>query len=289
MVNKVKKRAQGQFKTIDGTTPPGKFILAYGEPGSYKTTTFGHAPDVLYITTSDERGIIDAIEVGVVPVKYNDVVVLPPLSEPGNIPSSGGHPAWQLLTETLSTFLHDTHDKRTVVIDTASGLQSVCHQHCASMLFNGDMNDERGFMSFQAGYLKAAEQFWNGEFLQLCNQITSLGKNVVLICHSSIMNVPNLGGAEYECYAPSLIKGAKKENIYDYTLKTVSAILYFGTQTILSTTDRKSRVASQHGFIGVKDAGWYKAKNWYDLRDEIDMGNTAKETWGNLNSKLPIN
>jgi len=288
MVTKVKKHAQTIFPTTTDATPPGKFLLAYGEPGSYKTTTFGHTPDVLYITTSDERGILDAIQVGVVPLGLEDVIVLPPISEPGNIPVSGGHPAWNMLTETLLTFLHKTHDRRTVVIDTASGLQSICHQHCASMLFDGDMNSERGFMSYQAGYLKAAEQFWNGEFLQLCNQITSTGRNVVLICHSSMMSVPNLGGSEYECYAPSLIKGSKKENIYEYTLKTVSAILYFGTQTILSTNDRKTRVSSQHGFIGVKDAGWYKAKNWYDLRDEIDMGNTARETWDNLNSKLPI-
>ena len=103
------------------------------------------------------------------------------------------------------------------------------------------------------------------------------------------MAVPNLGGAEYECYAPELIRGAKKENIYEYTMKTVSAILYFGKQVITTTNEKKKRrVGSQINFIGVQDQGWYKAKNWYNLQNEIDMGDSAQETWSLLTSHLPV-
>lgn len=164
------------------------------------------------------------------------------------------------------------------MIDTASGLQPICQQHCASMLFGCDMNDPTGFMNYMAGYLKAAENYWNGEFLARCNRLTTAGYNVILVCHSTTMTVPNHGGVDFECYAPALAKGAKKEREYDYTLKTCSAVLYFGQHTAVSTRDNKKKVSAQYGFIGTRGTGWYTAKNWFNLSDEIDCGETAAET-----------
>jgi hypothetical protein len=290
LLKKVKPALSNPFPTLPPDHPsPGKFILIHGDPGEGKTTVAAHAPAPLFVSTSDEKGILEAVQAGVVPSEVKDnIVILPPLSDPHSIPA-GGHPAWNLLMEVMDTFIEGNHDRRSLVIDTASGLQSICHQHCASVLFDSDMNDPKGFMNYQQGYLKAAEQFWNGEFLSRCNKITANGKNVFLICHSTTRYVPNLGGTEYECYAPSLVKGATKENIYEYTTKTVSAILYFGVHTLVSKTQSdKKRVASQHGFIGVREEGWFKAKNWYDLRDEIERGNSAKETWDNIVAVLPI-
>lgn len=254
----------------------------------YKTTTAAQAPDSLFVTTADEKGILEAIQASVVPTTIEDVVVLDSVSPQGEIPL-GGHPGWKLLIDTLDTFSQEDHKYKSVIIDTASGLQGLCHQHTASMLYDGDMNNPQGFMNYQQGYLKAAEQFWNGQFLRSCNEITAKGLNVILICHCCTMAVPNLGGAEYECYAPELIRGAKKENIYEYTMKTVSAILYFGKQVITTTNEKKKRrVGSQINFIGVQDQGWYKAKNWYNLQNEIDMGDSAQETWSLLTSHLPV-
>jgi len=293
-VTKIKKTASpalsNPFPTLpQGYQTPGKFILVHGDPGEGKTTVTAHAPKSLFITTADEKGILEAVQAGVVPPDVKDhIVVLPPLSDPHQIPV-GGHPAWNLLMSIMDTFIEGDHDRRSLILDTASGLQSICHQHCASLLFNCDMNDPKGYMNYQQGYLKAAEQYWNGEFLSRCNQITSTGRNVFLICHSTTRYVPNLGGSEYECYAPSLVKGATKENIYEYTMKTVSACLYFGTHTMLSSDARdKKRVSSRHGFIGVREEGWFKAKNWYDLREEIPRGESAAETWANIVSVLPI-
>ena len=278
------------FATINiDEVNPGKFLLVFGEPGSGKTTTAAHAPAPLIVTTNDEKGIIEAVNAGVVPEEVKDnIIVLPALSDPNKIPA-GGHPAWNELISIMDTMLEEKHTRRTLIIDTASGLQPICHQHCASLLFNSNMDDPQGFMNYQQGYLKAAEHYWNGEFLARCNKLTSAGYNVILICHSTTMNVPNHGGTDYEAFAPALIKGAKKENVYDYTMKTVSAILYFGRHTMLTTSDNKKKVSSQYGFIGVRDQGWYKAKNWYNLKDEIEAGDSAESTWYNLTDKLPIN
>lgn len=291
----VKKAAQAAamsnpFPTVDGDAMKvGKFLLVYGEPGSGKTTTAAHAPNPLVVTTSDEKGILEAVSAGVVPTEVRDnIVVLPPLADPDKIPT-GGHPAWVMLMGIMDSFLEEKHTRRTLVIDTASGLQSICQQHCASVLYNSSMDDPKGFMNYQQGYSKSAEHYWNGEFLARCNRLTTAGYNVILICHSSTVTVPNHGGTDFEAFAPSLAKGAKKEREYDYTMKTCSAVLYFGKHTNMTSVDKKKKVSSQYGFIGVRDAGWYKAKNWYNLTDEIEAGDTAAETWKNLTTKLPVN
>jgi len=286
-----KKTLSNPFNTIQSDfTPPGKFILVYGEPGRYKTTTMAHAPNTLFVTTSDEKGILEAVQAEVVPPDIRDnIVVLEPLADPDSIPSSGGHPAWLTLMKTLDLFVGGDHDRDSLVIDTASGLQPICHQHCASMMYDGDMNNPKGFMNYQEGYLKAAEQFWNGEFLSRCNKVTATGRNIILICHSTLQKVPNFEGTDYECYAPALIKGAKKDNIYDYTMKTASAVLFFGVAAVLTTDEKKKKkISSEHGFIGVQDQGWYKAKNWYNLKDEIPIGGSAEETWNSIESVLPF-
>jgi len=285
----VAKAMGNPFPTLTGDqVQPGKFLLFYGEPGVGKTTVAAHAPHPLFVTTSSEKGIQEAVSVGVVPAEVADnIVVLPALSDPSAIPA-GGHPAWTTLMDIMDTFLEEEHTRRTLIIDTASGLQPICHQHCASMLFDCNMDDPAGFMNYQQGYLKAAEHYWNGEFLARCNKLTTAGYNVVLICHSTTMAVPNHGGTDFECYAPALIKGAKKENTYDYTMKTCSAVLYFGQHTAVSTRDRTTKVSAQYGFIGVRGSGWFTAKNWYNLTDEIECGSSAAETWTNLNTKLPV-
>jgi len=292
VVKKAKKPVlSNPFNTLPADSiAPGKFVLIYGEPGCYKTTTAAQAPHCLFVSTHDEKGILEAVQAKVVPPTLKDsIIVLPELAEPDNIPSSGGHPAWNELMNTLDIFAGDDHDYRTLVLDTASGLQSVCHQHCASVLFKGDMNDPKGFMNYQTGYLKSAEQFWNGEFLARCNRITSAGKNIILICHSSRMKIPNYEGSDFDCYAPSLRKGANSENIYEYTMRTVSAVLFFGKHSVVTSNEqKKKRISSEINFIGVSDEGWYKAKNWYNLNSEIDVGSSAKETWANLSKVLPI-
>jgi len=290
----VKKAVEGvlsnPFPTANTAVEIGKFVVLYGDPGLGKTTTAAHADRCLVVTTASEQGILQAVSAGVVPDDVaNNVVVLPELHDPDNIPTSGGSTCWNVLIDVMDTFLEGQHDRRTLVIDTASGLQPACHQHCASELYGGNMSDPTGFLNYQQGYLQAAEKYWNGQFLARCNKITAAGYNVILICHSTTVTIPNPGGTDYECYSPALIRGAKKDNIYEYTSKTCSAILYMGRHTMLTSSGNKKKVSSQHGFIGVRNAGWYVAKNWYNLSEDILSGNSASESWAALTSALPIN
>lgn len=279
------------FAVDDMSAPLGRFVALYGPPGIGKTTTASYAPKPLFVCTADEKGIHEALKAGVVPDISDWVVTLDALSAPDDIPANSGHPGWNKLLSTMDLFLTGEHDRRTLVIDTGSGLQGLCYQHCASVLYKGDMLDPKGFMNYQEGYRKAAEQFWNGEFLARCNALTNAGYNVILLCHSKVYNVPNPGGEDYLCYMPSLAKGGKQDGIYEYTTKTVSAILFMGEHTRAEAETRKGKtkkVKSQYGFIGTRGEGWFVAKNWFNLQQDIDTGATAKETFANLNEHLKL-
>jgi DNA polymerase III delta prime subunit len=275
----------------------GRLILLYGPPGISKTTTAAHAPSPLFVCTHDEQGIWEAVTAGVVPDDLkNYVITLDPACNNEDIPVDTGHPGWVKLISTMDTFITGGHDRRTLVIDTTSGLQTLCFQHCASVLYKGDMLAKDGYMNYQEGYRKAAEQYWNAEFLSRCNLLTSAGYNVILLAHSKTFSEPNPGGDDYLCYTPSLHKGGKQDGIYEYTTKTCSAIMYMGTHTRAEAENagrkprpgQKKKVKTHYGFIGVRGEGWFVAKNWFNLRNDIDMGDNAAETWANLQEHINL-
>jgi hypothetical protein len=183
----------------------------------------------------------------------------------------------------MHLFHTEEHDRQTVVIDTASGLQNLCFQHCASVLFGGDMVSDNGFMSFYAGYMKSAEQFWQREFLRACNDIVADGKDVILLAHSTLANQPNPSGPDFQIYSPDLDK-----RIWNFTKKSVHGILYMGIdrQFTKDVKTKKTKVKTQDKFIGVVNESWYEAKNWFDVQEDIECGSSAKETWSNIASAL---
>lgn len=274
------------FPTLGEFSEPGKFIVLYGPPGEGKSTVSAFFPDPLFIFTSDEQGIKQALAAEVVPPEVkNHLVELNPLYGSESIPKKVGHPGWKKCIETLEIFEAGDHDRKTAVIDTASGLQNLCFQHCASMLFEGNMVDEQGFMNYYAGYIKAAEQFWQRELMVTCQNIVAKGYNVVLLAHSTIKNEPNPSGPQYQIFTVDLDR-----RIWDYTKKAAQGILFLGTHRSFSVekATKKTKVTARDRFIGVTNQTWYDAKNWYNLQDEIDVGSSAKETYNNLASALGI-
>ena len=271
------------FVTQADFEEPGKFFMLYSPPGEGKTTVAAHAPNPLFIHTSDEQGIKQAITYKVVPAEVKDwLVELNPVCDIDEIPT-GGHPGWQKLIHTLHTFEAGNHSRRTVVIDTCSGLQTLCHQHCASLLFNQDMVAQDGFMSFYKGYHKAAEQFWQMEFLTLCSRIVAKGYNVVLLAHSSLSNEPNPSGPDYQSYSPDLEK-----KIWNYTKKAIQGLFFMGRCQSLKKEGQKTKVSAETRFIGTTKTAWYEAKNWFNLNEPIDIGKDARTTWDNIQAKLKL-
>lgn len=256
----------------------GRFLMIYSEAGEGKTTLAANFPDPLFIVTSGEQGIQLYRQQGLIP-KTVPVIPLDPLFEQNLIPS-GGHPGWLKLIDAMERFSDQSHDRKTLVIDSTSGLQDLCFQHCASMLFDGQMNS-KDFVDFYRGYTKAAEAFWAGKFLPLCLEIVAKGFNVVLIAHSTVKPVANPVGPDFDQYRPALYG-----KVFEYTKKDLHGLFFLGRE-IRVAIDAKTKKKSATGdrrFIGLSPSTYYVAKTWCTPQGltEIECGETAKETYAAL-------
>ena len=259
--------------------------MLYGPPGEGKTTVAAHAPKPLFTHTSDEQGIKFALSKKVVPADLSEwLVELDPLFPTGEIPEKVGHPGWIKLINTMRLFAKGEHDRRTLVIDSLSGLEALTLQHCASVLFKGDMVSQDGFMNFYAGHRKTAEEFWRQEFMVLASSIVAKGYNIILLAHSTLQNIPNPSGQDYQIYSPDLDK-----RIWNETKKSLQGIFFMGRSQSLKKDDkRRTKVTAEHRFIGVSRDTWFEAKNWFNSSEPVEVGNTPKETWENLNRLIGL-
>jgi hypothetical protein len=267
---------------IEAKPQHGRFLMLYSPPGMGKTTLAAQFPAPMFITTSGEQGIYLYKERKLVPADI-PIIQLEPLAPHDEIPA-GGHPGYLRCMTAMQRFRDGKHDRQTLVIDSTSGLQDICYQHCASMLFDSDM-DSKDFTAYYAGYTKAAEAFWSSELLSTMLEIVAKGFNVVLIAHSTFKPVNNPNGPDYDQYRPELDK-----NIWKYTSKDLHGVFFMG-QEILVSIDQKTKKKNTVGerrFIGLSPTTYYTAKSWCtpEGMTEIDCGESAKETWSKLKEAL---
>jgi hypothetical protein len=268
---------------IDDKPKHGRFLMLYSPPGMGKTTLAAQFPKPMFITTSGEQGIYLYKERKLVPSDI-PIVQLEPLFAHEDIPAASGHPGYNRCMSAMTRFRDGQHDRETLVIDSTSGLQDICYQHCASVLFDGDM-DSKDFTAYYAGYTKAAEAFWSSKLLATMLEIVAKGYNVVLIAHSTFKPVNNPNGPDYDQYRPELDK-----NIWKYTSKDLHGVFFLG-QEIMVSIDQKTKKKNTVGdrrFIGLSPTTYYTAKSWCtpEGMNEIDCGESAKETWSKLKEAL---
>jgi hypothetical protein len=280
------------FGAVTEAADNGTFIVLYGAPGCGKTSLAGRFPKPLFIIASDEQGIhILKKRKGI--DNNIPVVELPPLWSDGNLPARKGHPAWYKLLDTMDIFLAGEHDRRTLVIDTGSGIQSILFQHVMSLDYDGDDSAKSDFYSFQKGYEVAAARYWNPEFLTRCNAIVAKGYNVLILSHASMVNVPNPSGPDYKEFRPALQMSQNAVSILGATSKCCHAILFMTDLKEYGKAEpdkKRSRkiVESISRIIGTTAETWFLAKNWHALTEHIEQGTTADETWSKLNAVFGI-
>lgn len=270
---------------IDNRTRHGKFLMLYSEAGEGKTTLAAQFPNPAFIVTSGEQGIFLYKERNVV---SRDIPIIPlePLFQHTEIPAGEGHPGWKKCINMLHRFCNNEHSYQTLVIDSTSGLQDLCFQHGASMLFDGDM-DGKDFCDYYRGYSKAAEVYWSGEFLPLCLNIVAKGLNVILIAHSTYKPVNNPTGPDYDQYRPALFK-----SIYEYTKKDLHGIFFIGREVnvAIDQKTKKKQTLGDRRFIGLSPNTYYTAKSWCTPEGvtELDCGESAADTWSVLSKALSM-
>lgn len=279
----------------------GTFILAYSPPGYGKTTLAAEFPKPIFFTTHDEQGIRVLQKSGTVDPAI-PVVMLDPLWSGQLYPKMHDHPAWIRLMNGLDDILNSGgievrgkhyNDRRTIVVDTISALQSVCWQHTTSLEYNGDGSAGSDFYSFQKGYEIAATRYWQEDFLNRCLALVEKGYNVVLLCHATATTVPNPTGPDYQEWRPTLQAAKAASNILALTTRCVHNILFlynsheFGKA---NETQKKSRniVKNFTRMVGCTTSTWFMAKNWLGLREDIPAGDTPAATFAAITSVVPI-
>ena len=270
---------------LDEIPEHGKFLMLYSEAGMGKTTLASCFPDPIFITTAGEQGIHIYKQKGIVD-KRMPVISLPALQPDEDIPVDDGSPGWLKLIDAMKRFLEGNHTKKTLIIDSVSGLQDLCFQHCASKLFGGKMNS-KDFTDYYRGYTKAAEQYWSGEFLPICLAIVKKGFNVILIAHSTSKEVDNPTGPDYMRYEPALYK-----QIWERTKKDLHGCFFLGQQ-ILVAVDSKAKTKkaqAERRFIGLTPSTYYIAKSWCTTEgvSEVECGDNAQATYSKLAEVLSM-
>ena len=262
----------------------GKFILTYGPPGEGKTTFASQFPKPIFLITHGETGIHSAKRLKLAEQDI-PVIELPKLFE--KITVGTGHPAWDKVISTLETFANKQHDRKTLVIDTLSGLESICFQHCASLDFDGDMKSRSQdcWNHYASGPRKAAEVYWQNEFLNKCIDAIRKGLNIVLIGHSSLRLQASPNGPDYQMYNIEL-----SNKILTYTNKVLHHIWFFGRNQEFATEQgtKKRKVKAEARFVGLMSETWYVAKNWDNIQDPVEAGSSAKETYERIAKLIKI-
>ena len=284
---KVVKAGDDPFADLVGEEEQlGRFLMFYGEAGMGKTTLAAQFEKPMFITTSGEQGAEIYKQKGVIP-KDCPIVPLPDVFEQDAIPDGDGHPGWTKCLQTMERFLNAKHDRKTLIIDSVSGLQELCFQHCASKLWKGNMTEKTkdGFLSFYAGYTKAAEAYWDAQFLVLCLKLVRKGFNVILLAHSAYRTVDNPIGPDFQQYEPQLYKW-----IWSFTKKKLHGVYFLGQSVNVAIDEKtkKKKTLGDRRFVGIGPSTYFIAKSWITPtgESEIECGETAAETFKNLNKML---
>jgi hypothetical protein len=178
-----------------------------------------------------------------------------------------------------------SHNRRSIVIDTLSGVEKIVEQHCASLEFRGDMQG-RGqdeWNAWAAGPRRMNDGYWAAEFIPACLGCIEAGYNVILLAHSKLMSIKNPNGPDYQKYQPDL-----QDRIFNTTSKALQYLFFLGREPEFQTDNKtkKRTVSSANRFIGTCAETWYAAKNWDNINEPIFCGNSPQETYASLSERI---
>ena len=184
---------------------------------------------------------------------------------------------WSELIDQLTTLRDEKHDYKTVVIDTADGLEQTAEKDILGL----DINKGKTMATAYGGYGKAYEKMGN-MFLKVRDEFLiplrdEKGMNVVILCHSKkVKHEEPMTNTSYDHYETALHKRTKA--IFE---DWVSAILFANHALIKAEgDDGQTYTTSLDGerLIFTQERPSHVAKNRFDMPYDIPF--TKKGTWG---------
>lgn len=237
-------------------------VLLHGVEGIGKTSFGASAPSPVFLMTRGETGLETLID--------NSRI-----KETPHFPEAQ---TWEEAIGMIRSLLEGQHEFKTLVIDTLNGLERLCHEHVCTTEFGGDWG-EHGFASYGKGP-EVALAAWR-ELLSLLDRLRVERRMSVLgLAHTKVKTFKNPEGPDFDRYTVDM-----HEKTWGLTHKWADVVLF---ATFFVTTKKEKGSAREKGAGGKerliyteRSAAW-DAKNRLGLPEEIQMGSTGVDAWGNF-------
>lgn len=248
-----------------GSGLPSRVIL-HGVEGIGKTSFAANAPSPIFVMARGETGLETLIDQRQLP----------------DVPHVPETMTWQDLLGVIESLTNEPHEYKTLVLDTLNGLERLCHEFTCARDFGGDWGNT-GFASYSKGYDVSLTP-WR-EFLNALDRLREQKKMAIIcLCHTKIKTFKNPLGNDFDRYQPAV-----HEKTWELTHRWADIVL-FANYLTLAEKDRnelkaKGKGGQQRVLYTIRHAA-YDAKNRAGLPEEIDMGDSGKDAWGNFVSAI---
>ncbi len=227
------------LKSSKRVEPP--VVLLYGVDGIGKTSLAAEFPDPIYLPTEGERTPSDV-----------------ELATPGTIET------FDDLLNVIGELLTEEHDRKTVIIDSLDGLESLVWRATAARLGINSI-EEAGFGK---GYVEADSEW--GELMAAVGALSRAGIYVVMLAHPEIIRFDSPVTDPYSRYQPKLHKRA---NALVRERSDVVAFMNYRISLKEKEVARQTKVTHAEGGkerqVHFNEAAGFNAKNRYSMPDSI--------------------
>jgi hypothetical protein len=188
----------------------------------------------------------------------------------GQIPETPHFPEIQTWEETFDAirFLHDeSHEFRTLVLDTMNGFERLCHEHVCIRDFNG-LWDDKGFLGYMRGY-EVALADWR-EFLTELDKLREKGMAIIALCHSRVATFKNPEGPDYDRYEADMHR-----KTWGLTHKWADMVLFGNWLTLTDDKKKGKAQGGHHRILYTERTAAYDAKNRHGLPPQIELPDSS--------------
>ena len=177
-------------------------------------------------------------------------------------------------------------DIKTVVIDSASELEAMAEQHVLATV----KKDSQGTLAKSLedyGFGKGYRHLYDAmdRIVQALENHSRAGRNVILICHDSVSNVPNPQGENFIRYSPDMMD-TKACSIRDRIKGWADHVLFVGYD--VSAKDGKA-TGSGTRMIYTQEMPWVLAKSRTIKNPSFDYEEGSTDLWNYIFPELNPN
>ena len=189
---------------------------------------------------------------------------------------------WNDLASQLQALRDETHDYKTLVIDTIDGLEQIAEKEILSQKGNKGKNMATADGSFGKAYINMANMFLNIRDNFLVPLRDKKGMNIVILAHSeSRKHEDPMTNTSYDAYETAIHK--KTKPIFE---DWVSAILFANYYLVKAENSSGKEYAEGDGMrmIYTEERPSHAAKNRFDMPYEVEF--TKNGTWARVRNMI---